>query len=96
MRYCRTVDAVVLLRIQRERFAEMPISDREYVAAYRLDERRLASHAQRSDRHASRPIQPRHGTRRLRAEFAGWRYARQVHHGVAVRMAVLDLLVNNR
>ena len=29
-----TVDAVVLLRIQRERFAEMPISDREYVAAY--------------------------------------------------------------
>jgi aspartate carbamoyltransferase catalytic subunit len=27
-------------------------------------------------------------------EFAGWRYARQVYHGVAVRMAVLDLLVN--
>ena len=29
-------------------------------------------------------------------EFAGWRYARQVYHGVAVRMAVLDLLVNAR
>ena len=28
--------------------------------------------------------------------FAGWRYARQVHHGVAIRMAVLDLLVNAR
>ncbi len=27
-------------------------------------------------------------------EFAGWRYAQQVHHGVGVRMAVLDLLVN--
>jgi aspartate carbamoyltransferase catalytic subunit len=27
-------------------------------------------------------------------EFAGWRYARQVHHGVGVRMAVLDFLVN--
>ena len=27
-------------------------------------------------------------------EFAGWRYARQVHHGVYIRMAVLDLLVN--
>jgi aspartate carbamoyltransferase catalytic subunit len=27
-------------------------------------------------------------------EFAGWRYARQVMHGVSVRMAVLDFLVN--
>jgi aspartate carbamoyltransferase catalytic subunit len=27
-------------------------------------------------------------------EFAGWRYARQVHHGVYIRMSVLDLLVN--
>jgi aspartate carbamoyltransferase catalytic subunit len=27
-------------------------------------------------------------------EFTGWRYARQVHNGVYVRMAVLDFLVN--
>jgi aspartate carbamoyltransferase catalytic subunit len=27
-------------------------------------------------------------------EFTGWRYARQVRHGVFIRMAVLDLLVN--
>ena len=26
--------------------------------------------------------------------FAGWRYAQQVSHGVFVRMAVLDALVN--
>jgi aspartate carbamoyltransferase catalytic subunit len=26
--------------------------------------------------------------------FAGWRYAKQVRHGVAIRMAVLDFLVN--
>jgi len=35
------VDAVILLRIQRERFVAMPISDEEYVAGYRLDRRRL-------------------------------------------------------
>jgi aspartate carbamoyltransferase catalytic subunit len=29
-------------------------------------------------------------------EFAGWRYATQVKHGVTVRMALLDFLVNGR
>ncbi len=91
-----TVDAVVLLRIQRERFAEMPISDREYVAAYRLDERRLASM-----RKEAIVMHPGPYNRGMELDdcvltFAGWRYARQVHHGVAVRMAVLDLLVNNQ
>ncbi len=91
-----TVDAVVLLRIQRERFAEMPISDRDYVAAYRLDERRLASM-----RKEAIVMHPGPYNRGMELDdcvlnFAGWRYARQVHHGVAVRMAVLDLLVNNQ
>jgi aspartate carbamoyltransferase catalytic subunit len=87
-------DAIVLLRIQRERFTEMPISDEEYVAGYRLDERRLA---------AMRPetivLHPGPYNRGMELDdsvllFAGWRYAKQVRHGVAIRMAVLDFLVN--
>lgn len=90
------VDAVVLLRIQRERFAEMPISDAEYVAAYRLDQRRL-----RLLRKEAIVMHPGPYNRGMELDdsvldFAGWRYARQVHHGVAIRMAVLDLLVNAR
>jgi len=90
------VDAVVLLRIQRERFAEMPISDREYVAANSLDERRLASM-----RKEAIVMHPGPYNRGMELDdcvlnWAGWRYARQVYHGVAVRMAVLDLLVNNQ
>jgi len=27
-------------------------------------------------------------------EYAGWRYAKQVMHGVGIRAAVLDFLVN--
>jgi aspartate carbamoyltransferase catalytic subunit len=90
------VDAVVLLRIQRERFVEMPISDQEYVAAYRLDHRRL-----RLLRKEAIVMHPGPYNRGMELDdsvldFAGWRYARQVHHGVAIRMAVLDLLVNAR
>jgi aspartate carbamoyltransferase catalytic subunit len=90
------VDAVVLLRIQRERFVEMPISDAEYVAAYRLDQRRL-----RLLRKEAIVMHPGPYNRGMELDdsvldFAGWRYARQVHHGVAIRMAVLDLLVNAR
>jgi aspartate carbamoyltransferase catalytic subunit len=90
------VDAVVLLRIQRERFVEMPISDQEYVAAYRLDQRRL-----RLLRKEAVVMHPGPYNRGMELDdsvldFAGWRYARQVHHGVAIRMAVLDLLVNAR
>jgi len=90
------VDAVVLLRIQRERFVEMPISDQEYVSAYRLDHRRL-----RLLRKEAIVMHPGPYNRGMELDdsvldFAGWRYARQVHHGVAIRMAVLDLLVNAR
>jgi aspartate carbamoyltransferase catalytic subunit len=90
------VDAVVLLRIQRERFAEMPISDQEYVAAYRLDHRRLG--LLRKEAIVMHPGPYNRGMELDDSvlDFAGWRYARQVHHGVAIRMAVLDLLVNAR
>jgi aspartate carbamoyltransferase catalytic subunit len=90
------VDAIMLLRIQRERFAEMPISDVEYVAAYRLDERRLAN--VRDDAVVMHPGPYNRGMELDEAvlKFAGWRYAKQVHHGVSIRMAVLDFLVNGR
>jgi aspartate carbamoyltransferase catalytic subunit len=90
------VDAVILLRIQRERFTEMELSDDEYIAAYRLDAARL-----RRLRLEAIVMHPGPYNRGMELddsvlEFAGWRYARQVHHGVAIRMAVLDLLVNAR
>ena len=90
----RTADAVILLRIQRERFAAMPIGDREYIERYQLNGKRL--------RHLSPHAIVMHPGPYNRGmelddtvlEFTGWRYARQVHHGVYIRMAVLDLLVN--
>jgi aspartate carbamoyltransferase catalytic subunit len=88
------LDAIILLRIQRERFVEMPISDAEYVEAYRLDRRRLRK--MRKDAIVMHPGPYNRGMELDDSvlDFAGWRYARQVHHGVGVRMAVLDLLVN--
>lgn len=90
------VDAVVLLRIQRERFAEMPLSDEEYVAKYRLDERRLELL-----RREAVVLHPGPYNRGMELddrvlEFAGWRYLKQVRNGVAIRMAVLDFLVNGK
>jgi len=88
------VDAIVLLRIQRERFNEMPISDAEYVAKYRLDAARLAR--VRPDTVVLHPGPYNRGMELEDGvlEFAGWRYAKQVAHGVTIRMAVLDFLVN--
>jgi aspartate carbamoyltransferase catalytic subunit len=90
------VDAVVLLRIQRERFVEMPFSDSDYVSAYRLDQRRLG--LVRKEAIVMHPGPYNRGMELDGSvlEFAGWRYARQVHHGVGIRMAVLDFLVNAR
>lgn len=89
-------DAVVLLRIQRERFAEMPMSDEEYVAGYRLDERRLGR--MRADAIVMHPGPYNRGMELddCVLNYAGWRYLKQVYHGVAIRMAVLDFLVNGR
>lgn len=88
------VDVIMLLRIQRERFADMPLSDAEYIARYRLDSRRLARmHGDAIVMHPG----PYHRGVELDdsvLEFAGWRYANQVMHGVRVRMSLLDFLVN--
>lgn len=87
-------DAVMLLRIQRERFEDMTLDDEEYVAGYRLDARRLARL-----RPEAIVMHPGPYNRGIELDdsvlsFAGWRYAKQVMHGVGVRMAVLDFLVN--
>ena len=91
-----SADAIVLLRIQRERFASMEMSDEDYVRLYRLDKARLAR-----VRESAVIMHPGPYNRGVELDdsvltFAGWRYTKQVHHGVAVRMAVLDFLVNGR
>ena len=88
------LDAIVLLRIQRERFDDMPLSDGEYIERYRLDARRLGR--LRPETIVMHPGPYNRGVELDDSvlEFAGWRYARQVMHGVSVRMAVLDFLVN--
>jgi aspartate carbamoyltransferase catalytic subunit len=88
------VDAVMLLRIQRERFAAMPMSDEQYIAGYQLDQRRLDK--LRADAIIMHPGPYNRGMELddCVLEFTGWRYARQVMHGVGIRMAVLDFLVN--
>ncbi len=89
------VDAIMLLRIQRERFAAMPMSDEEYVAKYQLNGQRLKRVPERTI-----VMHPGPYNRGMELDdsvlaFAGWRYAMQVHHGVYIRMAVLDFLVNS-
>lgn len=87
-------NAIVLLRIQRERFAAMPMNDEEYIERYQLN-------AERLNRVPERTIVMHPGPYNRGMElddsvltFAGWRYAMQVFHGVYIRMAVLDFLVN--
>ena len=87
-------DAIMLLRIQRERFESMPLTDEEYITKYRLDEKRLMR--VREETIVMHPGPYNRGVELDDSvlEFAGWRYAKQVMHGVSVRMAVLDFLVN--
>ena len=89
-----TVDAVILLRIQRERFGAMPMTDAQYIAGYQLNAARLA----KLKPHAI-VMHPGPYNRGMELDesvlsFYGWRYAQQVFNGVTVRMAVLDYLVN--
>jgi aspartate carbamoyltransferase catalytic subunit len=91
------VDALMLLRIQRERIASavLPSLD-DYARNYRLDAPRLA----KLQPHAivMHPGPYNRGIELTEEVFAssGWRYVQQVSHGVYVRMAVLDFLVNGR
>jgi aspartate carbamoyltransferase catalytic subunit len=89
------VDAVMLLRIQRERIASavLPSLD-DYARNYRLDARRLTMLAPGAI--VMHPGPYNRGVELTEDVFSypGWRYAQQVSHGVYVRMAVLDFLVN--
>jgi len=89
------VDALMLLRIQHERIASgvLPSLD-DYARNYRLDARRLALLGRNAI--VMHPGPYARGIELTEDVFAysGWRYAQQVSHGVFVRMAVLDFLVN--
>ncbi len=89
------VDALMLLRIQQERIAAavLPSLD-DYARNYRLDERRLR--LLRPETIVMHPGPYNRGVELTEDVFRypGWRYVAQVSHGVDVRMAVLDFLVN--
>lgn len=87
-------DAIMLLRIQRERFAAMPMSDQEYIAQFQLNAERLTRVPERTIVMHPGPYNRGMELDDSVLQFAGWRYAMQVHHGVYIRMAVLDFLVN--
>jgi aspartate carbamoyltransferase catalytic subunit len=91
------LDVVMLLRIQSERITSAVLPNFEdYARNYRLDAPRLA-------RLAPKAIVMHPGPYNRGVEltedvfgFGGWRYAQQVSHGVPIRMAVLDFLVNGK
>ncbi len=89
------VDALMLLRIQRERIATGVLPSLEdYARNYRLDQRRIDMLAPNAI--VMHPGPYNRGVELTEDVFAyrGWRYAQQVSYGVYVRMAVLDFLVN--
>jgi aspartate carbamoyltransferase catalytic subunit len=89
-----SVDAIMLLRIQRERFAAMPMTDEEYVRHYQLNGARLRRVSERTIVMHPGPFNRGMELDDTVLQYAGWRYALQVHHGVFIRMAALDFLVN--
>jgi aspartate carbamoyltransferase catalytic subunit len=89
------LDALMLLRIQRERIASAVLPSLEdYARNYRLDARRLRALAPHAIVMHPGPYNRGVELTEDVFGFAGWRYAQQVSHGVYVRMAVLDFLVN--
>ncbi|GAC1521372.1 MAG: aspartate carbamoyltransferase catalytic subunit [Vulcanimicrobiaceae bacterium] len=89
------LDALMLLRIQKERIASavLPSLD-DYARNYRLDARRLGLLPPKAIVMHPGPYNRGVELTEDVFGFAGWRYAQQVSHGVYVRMAVLDFLVN--
>ena len=90
-----TIDALMLLRIQKERIASavLPSLD-DYARNYRLDARRLRALPKNAIVMHPGPYNRGVELTEDVFGFGGWRYAQQVSHGVFVRMAVLDFLVN--
>ena len=89
------VDVVMLLRIQKERIAAAVLSSLDdYALGYRLDAARLEK--LKAGAIVMHPGPYNRGVELTEDVFTfpGWRYAQQVSHGVFIRMAVLDFLVN--
>lgn len=89
------LDALMLLRVQRERIAgaSLPSLD-DYARGYRLDAHRLALLAPHAI--VMHPGPYNRGVELTEALFPSpaWRYAHQVRYGVPVRMAVLEALIH--
>jgi aspartate carbamoyltransferase catalytic subunit len=85
----RRADAVIMLRIQKERLAGLELDLAEYIAGYQLDSARLAAHAPKALVMHPGPII--RGLE-LTSEVADGPQSvieEQVRHGVAIRMAAL-------
>jgi aspartate carbamoyltransferase catalytic subunit len=85
----KQADAVMMLRIQKERLAGLELDLAEYIAGYQLHQERLAAYAPKALVMHPGPII--RGLE-LTAEVADGKQSvieEQVHHGVAVRMAAL-------
>ena len=87
-------DAILLLRMQRERFDGLSIDHEQYIERYQLNGKRLQN--VRPETIVMHPGPYNRGVELDTSvlQFAGWRYAVQVHHGVSIRMAVLDFLTH--
>jgi len=88
------IDALVMLRVQRERFESMPIDDAAYVAAYQLNDARLERLGARTP--ILHPGPYNRGMEIVDAVTLDprWRYREQVRNGVLVRAALLHHLVH--
>lgn len=88
------IDALVMLRVQRERFESMPIDDGAYIAAYQLDDERLARIGARTP--ILHPGPYNRGMEIVESVLrdARWHYRDQVSNGVLVRAALLHHLVH--
>ncbi len=82
-------DVVMMLRIQKERLAGLKLDLEEYTTRYQLDAARLATHAPKAlVLHPGPIIRGMEITSEV-ADGAQSAIEEQVHHGVAIRMALL-------
>ncbi len=89
-------DVVMMLRIQKERLSGLHLDLEEYVKGYQLHEQRLAAHAAKAlVLHPGPMIRGMEITSEV-ADGPNSAVAKQVHHGVAVRMALLARALDGR
>ena len=88
------LDALVMLRVQHERFEKMPIDDAAYITAYQLNTERLRLLGARAP--ILHPGPYNRGVEIVDDVTldARWRYREQVRNGVLVRAALLHRIVH--